>query len=284
MKQLLFFFLLSLPTLAQKTFFIKDAATNKGIPYVSIFTSDGTFKINTEPTGSFSVPDEFLGNTFVFDAVGYESKQEELADVVLLEPKSELLEELVITPRLGTREINVGKIDKKKEGYYFFSEHSFLQGSEFRIKDDRNRFIKEIHVRTNSKINNAKFAVRIYNSNAGGLPNELINEAPIIINAKKGRGTSTINIEDLKIYVDSESFFVIFEQLYIEQNSRMIKWEDNKMVKIYEPKIGITPSEESFTWFLSREKGWKKAGMPTDPEYYTKEKYFNYQIEVTLTN
>src|SRR5690554_7395461 len=81
MKQLLFFFLLSLPTLAQKTFFIKDAATNKGIPYVSIFTSDRTFKINTEPTGSFSVPDEFLGNTFVFDAVGYESKQQELADV-----------------------------------------------------------------------------------------------------------------------------------------------------------------------------------------------------------
>lgn len=284
MIRLLIFFLLSLPALAQKTVFVKDAATNKGIAYVSVFTIDGMLKTNTESDGSFNVPDEFLRNTFVFDAVGYESKQQELTGVVLLEPKSELLEELVITPRLGTKEINVGKIDKRKESYIFFSEHSFLQGSEFRIKNDRNRFIKEVHVRTESKIDNAKFAVRIYNSNAGGLPNELINEIPIIINAKKGRSTSTINIEDLQIYVDSESFFVIFEQLYIEQNSRMIKWEDNKMLKVYEPKIGITSSEECFTWFLSGNKEWKKAEILTDPNYYTKEKYYNYQIEVTLTN
>lgn len=283
MIRLLIFFLLSLPTLAQKTFFVKDVITNEGIAYVSVFTIDGIFKINTEPDGSFNVPDEFLRNMFVFDAVGYESKQQELTDVVLLEPKSELLEELVITPRLGTKEINVGKIDKRKSYYISFQENSFLQGSEFRIKDDRNRFIKEVHVRTNSKIDHAKFAVRIYNSDTDGFPNELINEIPIIINAKKGRSTSTINIEDLKIYVDSESFFVIFEQLYIEENSSLKKRKD-KMLKVYEPKIGITPSEESFTWFLSRNKEWKKAEMLTDPEYYTKEKYFNYQIEVTLTN
>lgn len=131
MIRLLIFFLLSLPALAQKTVFVKDAATNKGIAYVSVFTIDGMLKTNTESDGSFNVPDEFLRNTFVFDAVGYESKQQELTDVVLLEPKSELLEELVITPRLGTKEINVGKIDKRKESYIFFLNIVFCKGQSF---------------------------------------------------------------------------------------------------------------------------------------------------------
>ncbi len=78
MKQLLLFFLLSIPTVAQKSFLVKDSLTNEPIAYTSIFTENGTFKINAEPDGSFIIPNEFLHEIFVFDAVGYEPKQQSL--------------------------------------------------------------------------------------------------------------------------------------------------------------------------------------------------------------
>ncbi|UUV21827.1 hypothetical protein [Paenimyroides aestuarii] len=38
MKELLLFFLLSIPAFAQKSFFVKDASTNKPIAYTSILS------------------------------------------------------------------------------------------------------------------------------------------------------------------------------------------------------------------------------------------------------
>lgn len=59
---------------------------------------------------------------FVFDAVGYEQKQQLLTDIVLLETKSEVLDEVVIVPRLGTKEIKEGRINIKKSINIAFSE------------------------------------------------------------------------------------------------------------------------------------------------------------------
>jgi len=55
----------------------------------------------------------FYTKVFVFDAVGYEPKQQLLTDIVLLETKSEVLDEVVIVPKLGTKEVKVGSIKKK---------------------------------------------------------------------------------------------------------------------------------------------------------------------------
>ncbi|RRA91756.1 peptidase associated/transthyretin-like domain-containing protein [Paenimyroides viscosum] len=59
MKQLLLFFLLSIPAFAQKSFLVKDSSTNEPIAYTSIFTENGTFKVNAEPDGSFIIPNNF---------------------------------------------------------------------------------------------------------------------------------------------------------------------------------------------------------------------------------
>ena len=71
MKRLLLFFLLSIPAVAQKSFLVKDASTNEPIPYTAVFNQNGSFKINAEPDGSFIIPNEFLNEVFVFDAVDY---------------------------------------------------------------------------------------------------------------------------------------------------------------------------------------------------------------------
>ncbi len=60
MKQLLLFFLLSIPAVAQKSFFVKDVSTNEPIAYTAVFTEKASFKINAETDGSFVIPNEFL--------------------------------------------------------------------------------------------------------------------------------------------------------------------------------------------------------------------------------
>lgn len=71
MKRLLLFFLLSIPAVAQKSFLVKDSSTNEPIPYTAVFNLNGSFKINAELDGSFIIPNEFLHEVFVFDAVDY---------------------------------------------------------------------------------------------------------------------------------------------------------------------------------------------------------------------
>ena len=83
MKRLLLFFLLSIPAVAQKYFLVKDASTNEPIAYTAIFTENGSFKINAEPDGSFVIPNEFLHEVFVFDAVGYKNKYSLMCELTL---------------------------------------------------------------------------------------------------------------------------------------------------------------------------------------------------------
>ena len=285
MKQLLLFFLLSIPAVAQKSFLVKDSSTNEPIAYTSIFTENGTFKVNAETDGSFIVPNEFLHEVFVFDAVGYEPKQQLLTDVVLLDPKSEVLDEVVIVSRLGTKEIKVGRINTKKSINIAFNEKGkgYLHASKFNNGNNEYKFIKEINIRTNSKTKDAKFALKIYSSNENGEPDELMHHVPIIGSAKKGNNTTTINVEHLNLQVLSKSIFVVVEQLYLEENSYYEKY-DGKKEKFYDPRFSLNTSNESNIWYYNPTvKKWFHANFDSDPDYH-KEKYFVFQIELTLTN
>lgn len=286
MKQLLLFFLLSIPAVAQKSFFVKDASTNEPIAYTAVFTENGSFKINAETDGSFVIPNEFLNEVFVFDAVGYETKQQLLTDVVLLEPQSEVLDEVVIVPRLGTKEIKIGSINTKKETNLLFSESNkgtLLYATKLDVEANDCIFIKEVILRTNSKIKNAKFALKIYSSNQNGEPDELMHDIPIIASAKKGKNTTTVNVEDLKLQVFSKSIFVVVDQLYLEENSYYEKYGGKKH-KFYEPRILLNTSNKSNVWiYYTKEGKWRMINLDADPDYH-KEKYLVFQIELTLTN
>jgi len=285
MKQLLLFFLLSISAVAQKSFLVKDSSTNEPIAYTSIFTENGTFKVNAEPGGSFIIPNEFLHEVFVFDAVGYELKQQLLTDIVLLEPKSEVLDEVVIVPRLGTKEIKVGRINSKRAINIAFSEKSkgYLHASKFNVGSQEYRFIKEISISTKSKIKDAKFALKVYSSNENGEPDELLHDVPIIGSAKKGKNITTVNVEDLKLQVFSKSIFVVVDQLYLEENSYYEEY-DGKQEKFYDPRFSLNTSNESNIWYFNPTlKKWIHVNFDSDPDYH-KEKYFVFQIELTLTN
>lgn len=288
MKQLLLFFLLSISAVAQKSFLVKDSSTNEPIAYTSIFTEKGTFKVNAEPDGSFIIPNEFLHEVFVFDAVGYEQKQQILTDIVLLETKSEVLDEVVIVPRLGIKEIKVGKIDKKKiklSVYDYTQKVAPLLASKFSLSNDKCRFIKEVRVKVYSEKDHTKFALKVYSTGENGEPNELLNDEPIYCDVNKGYTISKIDLEDFNIKIDNNSFFIAVENLNIKNNVFQVE-NEGKLMNFFSPSICLSKSEFDTSWYGHLVNGKIKWIKQKYYEEYIKENkgYPNFQIELTLTN
>lgn len=288
MKNILLFLLFTNIAFAQKSFFVKDAATNEPIAYTTVFTEKGAFKVNAELDGSFIIPNELLNEVFIFDAVGYELKRQALTDVILLEPKSELLDEVVIVPRLGTKEIKVGKIDKKKIklGVYDYTQNvAPLLASKFSISNDELRFIKEIRVKIYSEKDYTKFALKVYSSGENGEPYELLNDEPIYCDVNKGYTVSKIDLTDFNIKIGSNYFFVAVENLNIKNNVFQVE-KGGKIIKFFSPSICMNKSENNTSWYGHLVEGKIKwIQQRYDDEFIKENKgYLNFQIEVTLTN
>ncbi|MBA5793584.1 hypothetical protein H1R17_05125 [Flavobacterium sp. xlx-214] len=284
MKTLLIL-LLSTASFAQQTFSVKDRSTDVPIAYTFIYNEDKTFKINAESDGTFQVPDDYLNDIFTFESVGYELKHSKLeTTIIFLEESSNLLDELVIIPKLNTKEIMVGnKIIKKYSDFVFAEENPFsvmIFGIKCNVNKDAYSNVKKIHLKTKSNINDAKFEIRIYGAGDDGKPSDLLHYEPIYGIAKKGVSTTIVDVHELNIQIPSDDFFVFYKPLYIEKNSYMLK-EHGIEKKYYYPNILMSSVDSSFMWMgikTKNEQFWDSYHLKEDGEY------LNYQIEVFLTN
>lgn len=292
MKQLLLFFLLSIPAVAQKSFFVKDVSTNEPIAYTAVFTEKGSFKINAETDGSFVIPNEFLNEVFVFDAVGYETKQQLLTDIVLLEPKSEVLDEVVIVPRLGTKEIKVGRVKKK-----LFSNYSYGMGANtdkivwsfgrmFPYSEEYSKtpFIKKVTFLLSSKDKKSIYGIKIYEADQNGKPNQLLHDNFITGIAEKGYEKSQIDISELNIQFPKNGVVIVFEWLTIKDNLVEDSNDDEIRFK-YNPSFDadeINNPNEALVKFSVIQTEWKTT---TESKIiFNEDKAYSLMCELTLTN
>lgn len=292
MKKILFLSFLSVSAFAQQTFYLKDKVTDTPIAYASIYNEIGTFKINSESDGSFTIPEEFKNNTFIIESIGYEIIQTSLDNpFIYVNDNSETLEEMIIISRLGTKEIKVGiSIKNKHIGFLHFSEENVKSstyfGNKFTVDSRKFAFIREVNFKTKSKINNAKFAIRIYDVNEKGEPGQLLHDKPIFGIAKKGRTITNINLEDLNLQLTSNDFFVFFEPLFINENHYAEKNSNGNLMSFYYPLLAMVNNDKNFMWIGTKFNGEHRWDISESfIDYDNKEKgYHNFQMEVILTN
>jgi len=292
MKQLLLFFLLSISAVAQKSFLVKDSSTNEPIAYTSIFTENGTFKVNAEPDGSFMIPNKFLHEVFVFDAVGYEPKQQLLTDTVLLEPKSEVLDEVVIVPKLGTKEVKVGSIKKK-----LFSSYNYGMGANtdkvvwsfgrmfpYFEEYSTTPFIKKITFLLRSKDKNSTYEIKIYEADEDGKPNQLLHDNFINGVAEKGYKKSQIDLSELNIEFPKNGIVIVFDWLTIQENLVEDR-HDNEIRFKYNPNFEaeeIKNPNEALVKISVIQTEWKTT---TESKItFDENKAYSFMCEITLTN
>lgn len=267
MKHSLLFLLFSLTTYAQQTFVVKNEITKEPIVYGSVYTTDGTFKINSEKDGSFIIPNEFLEKTFVFDAVGFELKEGKLTSettittTIYLNPKSEVLEEVVIIPMKQTKTLKVGQI--KRSNFTYGSNagaESWSFGRYFPYEKNMEEipFLKEVRFDLMSENKPSTYGIRIYETDEEGFPVKLLHDDLIIGRSKKGSKVSITDISDLKIIIPKKGVLVVFEWINIEENYYEYNYvfEAKRHIReSYNPRLKTMPTD-TFEFSFSKTKSW----------------------------
>lgn len=219
------FFLGTLPFLAQNSAkgIIKDAETDKPIPYVNIGIvkkNKGTVS-NPEGEFEFEIPSDLENDTLRLSSIGYQSKSVLVKDfianlkvnsVIKLSPEVTELEEVVVTNKKLKEKLlgNKTKSTKIKGGFSYAVAGNEV-GIKIKIKKSPT-FIKKFHTYiTSNTSEKVKFRMNFY-SIKDGLPNEKIVKENIIFSFNVIEGEFTLDLEEFNIVVE-EDFYSTIELL-----------------------------------------------------------------------
>lgn len=282
--------LVSISTFAQIKGVVKDSLTNQPISFVNIWIENENRATTSEEDGTFVFPDLEKGKNLVFSAIGYEKKTISAAQSkeVLLQPIDYQLEELSISNRLETKEIQIGKTENtvcqafdngpKIDTKFFPYDPSYK----------KTKFIKNVSVYTDCRINEATVKIHFYSVNADGFPDKELLSKDLIVKIKKGTRIHTIDVTRFNLIMPKNGIFVGFEKLLIESN-RFEKTVFDKNTNT--PSISVTyypymlynyvEKEELFTFSGGK---WNKQIINTDADSEYKKKIYEPSIQLTLTN
>ena len=224
---------------------VKDSISGEPIPYVNIWVENETIGTTSETNGNFSldIKEEKL---LVFSALGYEIKKaSSKSELILLKPKVFELNEVVIEQPRFKNEIEVGNFNKPL-GYHISGDIEWSNAKYFKYEAiyEQTKFVKKIKIKTRSKVNNAKFKIRIFSVNQEGFPdNDLLSE-DIIVTVKKGKRNNVIDISNFKLVFPEEGLFIAYEVLKIESNKYIFEYTENENKKRIQ-KTYFAPDFES---------------------------------------
>ena len=272
---------------------VKDSISGEPISYVNISVENETVGTTSEADGSFSldIKDE---KVLIFSALGFETKKlSSKSEVILLKPKVFELKEVVIEQPKFKKEIEIGNFNKPL-GYHISGDLEWSNAKFFKYETtyEQTKFVKKIKITTRSKVNNAKFKIRIFSVNKEGSPEDDLLYEDIIVTVKKGKRKNIIDISNLKLVFPEEGLFIAYEVLKIESNKYEFKYTENESKKLikkiyYAPDFECNLVEEQNTYH-NRFGKWIKLQRWHNNEIGSKEKYnnkvFEPAINLILTN
>lgn len=249
---------------------------NKPISYVNISVENENIGTTSEENGEFVIRISDLNKNIIFSSIGFERKIVKASEVsiVVLKPSETELKEVVIVKKMGTKLREIGKTES---GIY----QSFDNGPRidtkffpFLSKYKGTKFIKQISIQTDSKIENATFKIHLYAANEKGFPEEELLHKDFIVSVNKGIKKTFFNIYDLNLVMPKNGIFVGFEKLLIEKNKTEkttidLNSGDLKTTIIYDPFVLYNYVERDFLFVLSGGK-WinKNEGKSTKINIY----------------
>jgi hypothetical protein len=293
MNKFLVLFFISFSLSAQIKGVVKDSLSGEPIPYVNIWVENETVGTTSEIDGTFSlaIKEE---KVLVFSALGYETKKlASTNEVIFLKPIAYELNEVVVEQPRFKEEIEIGNFHKSA-GYHISGDLEWSNAKYFKyeLTYEETKFVKKIKITTRSKVNNAKFKIRIFSVNKEGYPdNDLLSE-DIIVTVKKGKRKNVIDISNFKLVFPKEGLFIAYEVLKIESNKYIFEYtesESKKLIKktYYTPDFESNIVDEQNTYHYRSGK-WIKLQRWHNNETGLRERYnnkvFEPAINLILTN
>ena len=192
---------------------------NQPISYVNIWVENENIGTTSEENGMFSI--NATGNkNLIFSALGYDKKTVKASEAqkVVLKINAIKIEEVVITKKQETREIEIGKV--KIETYQAFDNGPRIDAKFFPyyVKYKKTKYIKQVTIITDSEIESATIKIHFYSVDANGYPGEELLSKDFLVSVKKGVKKTFFNMSDLNLRMPKTGIFVGYEKLIIEKN------------------------------------------------------------------
>ena len=213
-------FLINISALAQIKGIVKDSITGKPIPYVNISVENENLGSTSEENGEFTIHFSPKSKQLIFSALGFEKKTISITKVseVKLKPAAFALDEVVILKRFETREKEIGAV--KNQFYEAFDNGPRIDIKFFpyKLSYKRTKFIKQVAIVTDSKIDDAIFKIHFYSVDSNGFPSDELLDKDFIVSVSKGVKETRFNVMKFNLRMPKQGIFVGFERLMIAKN------------------------------------------------------------------
>lgn len=233
---------------------------NKPISYVNIWVENENNSTTSEEDGRFTISSSSDKN-LIFSALGYEKKTVKASEAqkVVLKISPFELSEVVISKKIETKEIEIGKV--KNQTYQAFENGPRIDAKFFPYlpKYKKTKFIQKVSVFADSQIDNAGFKIHFYSVNPDGAPGEELLQKDFIVSVKKGVKKTYFNVSDFNLIMPKSGLFVGFEKLIIERNKLEKEVTDSNtkiktIQKSYFPFMLYNYVERDFIYLFSKGK------------------------------
>jgi CarboxypepD_reg-like domain len=192
----------------------------KPISYVNISVENENIGTTSEENGEFIIRISDKTKNLIFSAIGFEKrivKAAYVSEVVMKQSETEL-KEVVIVKKFGTKIIEIGKTENGI--YQAFDNGPRIDTKFFPYlpKYKKTKFIKQVTIQTDCKIENASFKLHFYSVDSQGFPSTELLTKDFIVSVEKGVKKTFFNTNDLNLQMPKNGIFVGFEKLLIEKN------------------------------------------------------------------
>ena len=283
-------FLIPFSISAQIKGVVKDSITGKPVPYVSIWVENENNGTTSEVDGTFVVNISEKYKTLIFSALGYEKKKIKTSKAIEVNLKQTpyQLEETVISKRKETKQVEIG--DTKNEILEAFDNGPRIAAKFFPYLPSykRTKFIKQVTIFTDSRIENATIKIHFFSVDSIGFPGKELLDKDFIVSVNKGVKKTAFNVSKFNLRIPKNGIFVGFEKLMIENNkaeksSVVLNENTSQAQKKYNPFVLYNYVERKFSFAFSGGK-WNRETKQNETDSSNKMMIYEPAINLILTN
>lgn len=283
--------LTSLSVTAQIKGVVKDSITGKPISYVNIGVENENIGTTSEENGEFTINFNKKNKKLIFSALGFEKKKIKIEGdniEVKMIPKAYQLDEVIISKRFETREIEIGKTPNETYQAFDNGPRIDLKYFPYHSSYKKTKYLKRVSIFTDSKIENATIRIHFYSVEPNGFPGKELLEKDFIVTVKNGVKKNSFDLTDYNLRMPKNGLFVGFEKLIIERNKiekTITDYNTNTshVQTIYYPYVLYNRVERDFLFTYSGGK-WNKQGDNNDNKSSDKITVNEPAINLILTN
>ena len=267
-----------------------DHVTKNPIPYVSIWVENENNGTTAEENGAFQMSYSGKSNNLLFSALGYEKKTALISSEMKVEmtPNTIELKEVVLTKKYGTREIEIGETDSPFLQAYENGPRIDIKFFPYKANYKKTKFIKQVVLNTDSRIEEATLKLHFYTVDPEGLPGDELLEKEFIATVNKGVKKTLFNLSGFDLRMPKNGLFVGFERLKIEKNKAEKSIRDantgaNIIQTTFYPLILYNRVERDFRYTFIGGK-WTRESLPVALGEPSKATIYEPAINLILVN